>query len=191
MTSPMFVGRVVVSVVAGMALAIGALAQTAPVPNSQPNPYGPGVKWGQLPPGRVWGNTSAVDVGADGHVWVADKCGALSCADKTDDPVFEFDAAGKLLHSFGAGLLISPHGIHIDRAGNVWVTDNGEAAGKGQQVLKFSREGKLLLSLGRAGVKGTDNDTFDQPTDVAIAPNGDIFVSEYNKFGRVHRFNKL
>ncbi len=161
-----------------------------PVPNSQPNPYGPGVKWGQLPAGRVWGNNSAVDVDAQGHVWTADKCGALLCTDRTEDPIMEWDASGKLLRSFGSGLLISPHGIHVDRNGDVWVTDNGDVNGKGQQVHKFSRDGKLLMSLGRAGVKGTTNDTFDQPTDVAVAPNGDIYVSDGHVNSRIVKFSR-
>ena len=164
-------------------------AQEGPAPNAQPNPYSNGVKWGQLPSGRVWGNTSAVDVDADGHVWVADKCGALLCTDRTEDPILEFDASGKLLKSFGRGMMISPHGIHIDRAGNVWVTDNGEAAGKGQQVLKFSRDGKLLMTLGRAGMHGADGETFNQPTDVAVAPNGDVFVSDGHVNARIVKFS--
>ena len=165
-------------------------AQEGPVPNSQPNPYATGVTWGQLPSGRVWGNTSAVDVDAEGHVWVADKCGALLCTDRTEDPILEFDASGKLLTSFGSGMMISPHGIHVDRDGNIWVTDNGEAGGKGQQVLEFSRGGKLLMTLGRAGVHGTDAETFNQPTDVAIAPNGDIFVSDGHVNARIVKFSK-
>ena len=149
-------------------------AQTNPAPNSQPNLYPNIAKFGQLPAGRVWGNNSAIEVDAQGHVWTADKCGAALCTDRTEDPIMEFDASGKLLRSFGSGVLISPHGIHVDREGNVWVTDNGDVNGKGQQVFKFSRDGKLLMTLGKAGVKGTDSETFDQPTDVAVAPNGDI-----------------
>jgi sugar lactone lactonase YvrE len=129
-----------------------------------------------------------VDVGADGHVWVADKCGALLCTDRPEDPVLEFDPSGRLLRSFGSGMLISPHGIHVDRDGNVWVTDNGEANGKGQQVLKFTREGRLLMTLGRAGVKGTDASTFDQPTDVVVAVNGDVFVSDGHVNSRIVKF---
>jgi sugar lactone lactonase YvrE len=167
----------------------GPRAQEGPVPNAQPNPYSNGVKWGRLPAGRVWGNTSAVDVDADGHIWVADKCGALLCTDRTEDPIQEFDLSGTLLKSFGSGMMISPHGIHIDRGGNVWVTDNGEAAGKGQQVLKFSRDGKLLMTLGRAGMHGADGETFNQPTDVAVAPNGDVFVSDGHVNARIVKFS--
>ncbi len=164
--------------------------QTTPAPNSQPNPYQNIAKWGQLPAERVWGNTSAIDVDAQGDVWAADKCGAALCTDRTEDPIMEFDASGKLLKSFGSGMLISPHGIHVDKAGNVWVTDNGDVNGKGQQVFKFSKDGALLMTLGKAGVKGTDSETFDQPTDVAVAPNGDVFVSDGHVNSRIVKFSK-
>lgn len=167
-----------------------ARTQTLTAPNSQPNPYVNVAKWGQLPSGRVWGNNSAVDVDAQGHVWTADKCGAALCTDRTEDPVMEFDASGKLLRSFGSGMLISPHGLHVDKDGNVWVTDNGDVGGKGQQVFKFSREGTLLMTLGKAGVKGTDAETFDQPSDVAVASNGDVFVSDGHVNSRIVKFSK-
>ena len=176
--------------------AMGAYAQTTPVPNSQPNPYQSVVQWGQLPSGRVWGNTSAIDVDSQGHVWAADKCGALSCAGRTEDPIMEFDASGKLLKSFGSGLFVSPHGIHVDRDGNVWVTDapgvadSGSSGGKGHQVMKFSRDGKLLMTLGKAGVPGSDSETFNQPADVAVAPNGDVFVADGHGNARVVKFSR-
>lgn len=190
MSHSAFARCVMAGAVAAVLSSAGPYAQKGPVPNSQPNPYATGVSWGELPAGRVWGNTSAVDVDAQGHVWVADKCGALLCTDRTEDPILEFDASGKLLTSFGSGMMISPHGIHVDRDGNIWATDNGEAAGKGQQVLKFSRSGKLLMTLGHAGVHGTDAETFNQPTDVAIAPNGDIFVSDGHVNSRIVKFSK-
>ena len=170
--------------------AVAARMQTTPAPNSQSNPYVNVAKWGQLPAGRVWGNNSAIEVDAQGHVWTADKCGAALCTDRIEDPIMEFDASGKLLKSFGGGLLISPHGIHVDRDGNVWVTDNGDVNGKGQQVFKFSKDGTLLMTLGKAGVKGTDSATFDQPTDVAVAPNGDVFVSDGHVNSRIVKFSK-
>lgn len=182
--------RLLMSAVIVVSVAAAGGAQTNPAPNSQPNPYVNIAKFGQLPSGRVWGNNSAIEVDAQGHVWTADKCGAALCTDRTEDPIMEFDASGKLLKSFGSGMLISPHGIHVDRDGNVWVTDNGDVNGKGQQVFKFSRDGKLLMTLGKAGVKGTDSETFDQPTDVAVAPNGDIFVSDGHVNSRIVKFSK-
>ena len=71
-----------------------------------------------------------------------------------------------------------PHGMYVDRDNNVWVTDDHGGNGRGHQVFKFSPDGKVLLTLGKAGVAGTGNDTFNAPTDVIVATNGDIFVSD-------------
>jgi sugar lactone lactonase YvrE len=148
-------------------------------PNSQPNPYRTIEHWGQLPEGRTWGSTSAVEIDRDGKsIWVAERCGVNSCAGKTDAPILEFDASGKLLKSFGSGMFLFPHGICVDKDDNIWVTDGQGKEGIGHQVFKFSKDGKVLLTLGKAGVAGDGPDTFNQPNDVAIAPNGDIFVSD-------------
>src|SRR5207247_5456640 len=121
-----------------------------------------------LPEGGTWGSTSAVAIDKDGRsIWVAERCGTNSCLDRatgkiSDLPtVLKFDASGKLVKSFGAGLLVFPHGIYVDKDDNVWVTDGqdnapppavGAAKGKGpagpaagatlgHQVIKFSPDG--------------------------------------------------
>jgi hypothetical protein len=114
------------------------LAQRGPVgpvgtvpTNDLPNPYQSIENAFALPDGRTWGSTSAVDIGKDGRsIWVAERCGVNSCVtDPTTgkmsplDPILHYDASGKLIKSFGAGLLVGPHGIFVDRDGNVWVTD--------------------------------------------------------------------
>jgi len=138
--------------------------------NTKPNPYRTMENWAKLPAGRSWGSTSAVDIDRDGRsVWVAERCGANSCAGKNDDSILHFDASGKLIKSFGSGMFLFPHGIAVDKDGNVWITDGQSANGKGFTVVKFSPDGKVLMTLDYA---------FNQPNDVAIAPNGDIFVSE-------------
>jgi len=158
--------------------------------NDLPNPYRTIEGWAQL--GRPWGSTSAVDIAPNGSgVWVAERCGANSCADSNLPPIYKFDANGKLVTSFGAGMFIAPHGIFVDRAGNVWVTDcactggRGGRAGadsaaahtRGHQVFEFDHTGKLLLTLGKAG-GGRGAEYFTEPNDVLVAPNGDIFVAE-------------
>jgi sugar lactone lactonase YvrE len=153
-------------------------------PNSQPNPYRTVEHWFRLPVGRTMGSTSAVFVAPNGHIWVAERCGVNSCAGSELPPVLEFDREGILLKSFGAGMFVFPHGIWIDKGGNIWLTDGQGANGKGHQVFKFSPEGKVLLTLGKAGVAGDGPDTFNQPNAVAIAPNGDIFVSDGHNPGR-------
>jgi DNA-binding beta-propeller fold protein YncE len=115
----------------------------------------------------------------------------------------EFDrSSGKLLAAFGSGMILFPHGLHVDRDGNVWVTDGqgNKEATMGHQVIKFSPDGKVLMRLGKAGVPGNGPDTFNEPCDVITAPNGDIFVSDGhsgqsetpppNANGRIVKFNK-
>src|SRR3954465_15962815 len=211
------------------------VAQDVQPTNDAPNPYTTVKDYFTLAEGRSGGATSAVDIDKDGKsIWIAERCGLNSCLDRAtgkimDVPtVMKFDASGKLVKSFAAGMLIFPHGIHVDRDGNVWVTDGqddaplpqrgagagggrAEAAGaergrgaapsgpigprpgatKGNQVFKFSPDGKVLLTLGKPGGAAAP-DYFYQPNDVVTAPNGDIFVGEGHGAGnnRILKFDK-
>src|SRR5947208_14766108 len=110
-------------VVGALALSVErAVAQGAADPNAAPNPYRVQENWAQLPPGRKWGQTIGIDIDPDGKsIWTFDRCGARDCIGKPDiAPIQKFDSGGKLLVSFGAGLFNYPHGLHIDRPGNVW-----------------------------------------------------------------------
>ena len=172
-----------------------AKAQSNSQPTSAPNPYRAVEGWGKtLPEGRQWGSTNALTVDSKGNVWVAERCGGNSCADSTLDPILEFDSSGKLLKSFGSGLFVVPHGVYVDKDGNVWATDNSGKEGKGQQVIKFSPDGRVLMRLGKAGVAGDGPDTFNQPDGVVIAANGDIFVADGHTIGmgnaRIVKFSK-
>jgi streptogramin lyase len=180
-------------VLTGCIAAVIALSAASNDPNSQPNPYRTIDHWGKLPNGRTWGSTAGIDIDSHDHVWVAERCGANSCAGSKLDPVLEFDAEGNLLKSFGAGMFVFPHGIGVDKDGNVWVTDGQGKDGKGHQVIKFSPDGKVLMKLGKAGVAGAGPDTFNQPSDVIVAPNGDIFVADghgEDSNARIVKFNK-
>jgi streptogramin lyase len=192
------VGRLVATVAVSVGL---AWAQPDATPNSQPNPYRTIENWFKLPAPRTWGSSSAVDIDRDGNIWVAERCGANTCAGKTDPPVLKFDATGKLLKSFGEGLFLFPHYLRIDPDGNIWVVDGippGAGAsqanpGKGHQAIKFSPDGKVLMTLGKPGVPGDGPDTFNQPSAVAIAPNGDIFIADGhggNSNARIVKFTK-
>lgn len=166
-------------------------------PNIIPNPYSvvPDV-WAPLPDDREWGATSTVYYAGEGNIWAAERCGANgNCLDTPElDPIFLIDAQGRVIKSFGAGLIVWPHGIHVDFDGNVWIADaRGDPVRmKGHQVHKFSSDGELLMSLGLPGIAGKGNNIFDQPNDVLVAPNGDIFVADghsSNGNNRIVKFN--
>jgi hypothetical protein len=162
-----------------LALSCGARsAEDTVPPNSQPNNYVRIDNFFKPPPGRTLGSSSAVAVDREGNIWIADRCGANDCAGSTLDPIMEFDFKGKFIKSFGAGMFLFPHGLFIDRADHIWLTDGHVGAGKGDDVLEFDRNGKLLRTLGKPGVSGSGPDTFHEPNAVLVAPNGDIFVSD-------------
>lgn len=146
--------------------------------NDLPNPYTRVEPWAQLPEGMVLGAVIGAEPGPDGSLYVLHRCFENSCADRPEPPILKFDNSGRLLDSWGEGLFVFPHGFHVDSEGNVWTTDTQGQDGVGQQVLKFSPEGELLMTLGKPGVAGELPDAFNQPTDVVVAPNGDIFISQ-------------
>jgi sugar lactone lactonase YvrE len=156
------------------------LSQHGADPNSAPNPYHVDEGWAKLPPGRKWGAAIGVDIDRDGKsVWVFDRCAtADDCSGSDLAPIQKFDASGKLVTSFGAGMFNYPHGMFVDRDNNIWVGDGRAKNGKGQTVMKFSPEGKLLMTLGKPGVAGDGPDTFNGPSDVLVGPNGDIFIAD-------------
>jgi sugar lactone lactonase YvrE len=158
-----------VFVTAIVVIATGAYAQDTPYREDG---------WAKLPDGRKLGQTSAIGVDRDGGVWIFERCGANSCAGSNVAPVVKLDAAGKYVRSFGAGMFVFPHGMHVDKDGNVLVADADGKDGKGHQVVKFSPDGKVLLALGKAGVAGNGPDTFNRPSAVTTGPNGDIFVAD-------------
>ncbi len=161
--------------------AFGAVAPLAVAENHAPNPYETIEGWAKLPEGREWGATSAIYPANDGrHIWVAERCGANLCVDSDVDPILLFDENGTLVRSFGAGLFAWPHGMFVDADDNVWVTDAvGYIAvpeGWGHVIYKFSPEGEVLMTLGTKGIPGDGKTTFRKPSDVLVAPNGNIFV---------------
>ena len=191
MLSPNRVGFIVLAAIAW----VGVSATQASAQNHAPNPYSTveGI-WAPLPDGRDWGSTSLVEVSPDGEtIWAVDRCGANDCEGVEDmDVVFEFDKNGNILRQWGAGQFVWPHGIDVDADGNVWIADaRGNQAGtKGHQVTKFSPDGEVLMRLGTAGVAGRTRDTLDQPNDVLVAPNGNVFVGDGHPAGGNNRIVK-
>ena len=169
-------------------------AQVADAPrNDLPQPYRTERNWGQLPPGVAWAAVTAVEPAPGGTIYVVHRCFENSCAGRPEAPILKYDAKGTLLASWGQGMFDFPHGATVDRDGNLWVTDARGGNGKGHQVFKFSPDGKVLMTLGKAGISGSGRELFDQPTDVVVAPNGDVFVTDSHRNGknnRVVRFTK-
>jgi sugar lactone lactonase YvrE len=163
-----------------------ASAQVGPETEAGRSSYVVDRAFFRLPEGRKIGSTAGIAIERDGRsIWVFDRCGASTCVGSALAPIMQFDGSGNLLKNFGAGLFVRPHGIYVDAEGNVWVTD-GEGPdgkdprrnGKGHQVFKFSPDGELLMTLGKAGVAGDGADELNQPSAVIVAPNGDIFVAD-------------
>jgi len=130
-----------------------------------------------MPDGFKFGRASAVTTDGAGNVY------AFQRGPKAD-PVIVFDSAGKYLRSWGKGVFGTPHGIRIDKAGNVWCVDNGN-----QQVYKFTPDGTLLQTWGTKGVIGTDDKTFGRPTDIAWDSRGNFYVSDGYGNSRVVKFD--
>ncbi|PYQ82815.1 MAG: hypothetical protein DMG01_00250 [Acidobacteria bacterium] len=182
--------------------------------NSGPNPYRVIRDWAQLNlEGRPWGGSNGVAIDRDGKtVWATDRCSpgtTPGCLGTKANPVHHFDESGKEIRSFGGGMFVWPHGIHVDRDGNVWVTDARAPSAddlekfpgehnKGSVVVKFNPDGKVLMTLGKPGVRGTPPDALIEPTDVVTDPrNGDVYVAEShtdvtdpNLIGRISVFDK-
>ena len=153
-----------------------ATAQTSPCVNDAPNPYRLVNDWTHMP--RAWAPTNNVFVDAKDNIWVMDRCGDKGCLTSANAPIWELSMDGKVLNNFGAGIFAFPHTVKPDAQGNIWAIDGDAREGKGNQVMKFSPDGKLLLTLGKAGQSGKGTDVFDRPTGIAFAPNGNVFISE-------------
>jgi DNA-binding beta-propeller fold protein YncE len=122
-----------------------------------PNPYRLVANWASPP--RPWSPVNAVAVDPNNNLWAVDRCETDDCV-----PVIELGPDGKTLRNFGAGLFVEPHQAAVDKDGNLWVADAAAKGMQGMQVTKLSRE--------------TGLDIFDSPTGVAVASNGDIYISE-------------
>jgi len=202
--APFAISGILAAVLVSAAHGQGGGEASVPKP-TLPNPYRLVPDWPALPAsmkgpnGRKWGEVIRVHVAPNGNIWVFHRCfndkptGDATCLNRgeANPPILEFSPAGRLLRRFGVGLFAHPHGFTVDRNGNIWTTDtnaeetilgmpakNAQGVAMGQTVFKISPEGKLLMTLGRPGVGGDGPDLFDRPTGVAIAANGDIFVSD-------------
>jgi peptidylamidoglycolate lyase len=146
--------------------------------------------WPRLPAGVKMGEAAGVAVDANGHVFVFHRPGRgfdTAATEVLEEPaVLEIDATtGALIHSWGANTFLVPHGISIDQANNVFLTDVGL-----HQVRKYSHDGTLLFAVGESRVGKWDATHFNQPTDIAIRSDGSFYVSDGYVNSRVALFDK-
>jgi len=145
-----------------------------------------------FPAGVAMGFPGDLEFDSKGHLWVISRPGQGF----NTQPVVEFDENGKYLRSFGEGLFGNrPHGIHVDDDGNIWISD-----GSSHTVVKLSPQGQVLLTLGTKGQRGDWNEAagtrlLNEPNDVAIGRNGDVFLVQGHTPGamgdpRVLKFDK-
>jgi len=143
-------------------------------PSAMANPYRMVEKWPTFGPIR---SGAAIGIIPDGK-------GGTWLHHRSEPPILHVDASGKVVQTFGDKMFVQAHGFCRDRDGNFWAGDSGpfadnpSTAGRGFQMFKFSPEGKVLLTLGKAGVSRAGEDTFIGPTACVIAPNGDILIAD-------------
>jgi hypothetical protein len=201
------------AVVATFGRAAHAQQSQSPKQSQLPDPYRLVENWPALPQsmnGGKWGELIRADIDSKGNIWVFHRCfntepaGYATCVGRTEPPILDFDPSGKLLTSFGSGMFAFPHGFTVDHMGNIWTSDankdetvlgisarDSNGVVRGHQVFKLSSSGNVLMTLGKEGVAGNGPDTFDQPSGIAISPNGDIFVTDgHGKNDRVVKFSK-
>lgn len=146
--------------------------------------------WPNLPPGIQLGEVAGVAVDVNGHVLIFHRPGRgfdLTAATKLTDPtVLEIDPdTGRLISAWGANMFLVPHGITVDEENNVFLTDVSL-----QQVFKFTHDGKLIFAIGEPRVGAWDATHFNEPTDIAILPDGSFYVSDGYVNSRVAFFDR-
>ncbi len=143
--------------------------------------------WLHVSPGEHVGTVTSVDFDAKGVMYLFRRCDPDCLHPKEGDPpsrIWAFDSKGTFLREVGQKIAKEGHSLRVDRSGFIWTTDV-----QGHQVKKFRADGTLLMTLG-SGIPGDGLDTFNMPTDVVVAPNGDVFVTDGYKNQRVMKFNK-
>ena len=144
--------------------------------NFPPLAYVVDESWPALPPGWNFGETPGVATDARGHVYVVHR---------GPNPILEFTPDGRLVRSWGEGLFIRAHAVRIDPQGAIWTVDNDT-----HQVLKMDPSGRVRMVIGRRGLSGETEESFNRPTDIAFAANGDIYVTDGYVNSRVVKFSK-
>ena len=200
---------VIAVIMTAPAVVVPAAAQSNPYRRVEAPKPPPDMNAGQ------WGELIGVDLDPQGNVWVLHRCFKAVLGDPrvtpghsdginancvgpwaSHPPIMKFAPSGEFLAGIGVGLLGRPHGFAVDHEGNVWVTDVMVVPNQmGAVVIKISPDGEVLMTLGTPGVTGEGTNLFNRPSDVAVAPTGEIFVTDGEgpnnrvvKFSREGRF---
>ena len=132
--------------------------------------------WGRLPDGWTFTQVAGVAVDSRDRVYVL-------C--RGEHPIIVFGADGEFVESWGEGVFGRAHGAYIDGEDNFYCVDDGD-----HTVRKFSRNGELVFTLGTEDRPAEPGKPFNRPTDVALAPNGDLYISDGYANSRVHRYSR-
>jgi DNA-binding beta-propeller fold protein YncE len=133
--------------------------------------------WKSMPAGWSFGRVSMVANDQQSNVYVLHRNLEI-------DPLVVFDAEGNYLRSWGKGVIGDPHGVRVDAENNVWVVDRAGA------ILKYTTTGKLLLTIGTKGVRGSDAKSFGSPTDIDWDSQGNVYIADGYGNSRVAKFDK-
>ena len=163
---------------AGLLLPVTVQAQLPDFPKvSLATHYEVDDKWPQKPEKLpAWGAMSGVAVDKEDRIWTFNR---------SDDPVQVYDQEGKFLRTWGRGVLQTAHHMKIGPDGNVWISDIGRHV-----VEAYTPAGERLLTLGTPGKEGCDETHLNKPTDMAITPSGDVFISDGYGNNRIVHYNK-
>lgn len=146
--------------------------------------------WPQFGADVVLGQPTGLAIDSEQRLYVFHRADRSAPQPKTSEPIelptlLKLDIeTGAVLSQFGESLFVRPHGLHIDRSDNLWLTDV-----QMHQLFKLNRDGEVLMVLGEAFVAGSDSLHFDQPTDVAVAGDGSFYVSDGYGNSRVVHFS--
>ncbi len=138
--------------------------------------YTPVEGFFHLPPDMNFGEVAGVALDHRGHIFVFNR--GLH-------PIIEFNQDGQFIRTLAQGMVGSAHGLRIDDHDNLWITDVAT-----HTVLRLNQEGHVTMVLGRMNTSGETDALFNQPTDVAFGPAGEIFVTDGYGNSRVVKFDR-
>lgn len=134
------------------------------------------VTWPRKPVDWTWGWTPGMACDSQNRIFVNSR---------GPHPLVIFDTDGNMLDSWGEDLLQDPHGLFIDADDNVFCVERDQHC-----VFKFDRHGKLLMTIGTPGTPGAEDGLpFNRPTDLAVASNGDLFISDGYGNAHMHKYS--